>query len=95
MKSMTTNARPPPTLSMTQKSSIIGVPSSTSMRSLIDFKNRDGANEDKLVPQSTTKTFTSTLEDLQQKIEDQTRKVNPTTAFTEKITTAREESLFG
>ena len=79
IKSTTTNARPP-----TQTSAGIIVPSTP----LIDLKNSEG-DDDKLFPQSTTKTFTSTLENLQpQKIEDQT--------FTEKITTtSREESLFG
>ena len=72
------------------------------MSHLIDSENKV-ADEDKLVPQSTTKTFTSTSEDLllqTQKIEDiGDEKMNLPAAIvaavtTEKITTtSQEESL--
>ena len=69
------------------------------MSQLIDSGNKD-ADEDKLVPQSTTKTFTSTPEDLQQKIEDigdekmNLPAVTVAVVTTEKMTTtSQEESL--
>ena len=72
------------------------------MSHLIDSENKV-ADEDKLVPQSTTKTFTSTSEDLllqTQKIEDiGDEKMNLPAAIvasvtTEKMTTtSQEESL--
>ena len=69
------------------------------MSQLIDSKN-ENADEDKLVPQSTTKTFTSTPEDLQQKIEDigdekmNLPAVTMAVVTTEKMTTtSQEESL--
>ena len=73
------------------------------MSQLIDSKN-ENADEDKLVPQSTTKTFTSTSEDLllqqNQKIEDigdekmNLPAVTVAVVTTEKMTTtSQEESL--
>ena len=69
------------------------------MSQLIDSENKV-ADEDKLVPQSTTKTFTSTPEDLQQKIEDigdekmNLPAVTVAVVTTEKMTTtSQEESL--
>ena len=69
------------------------------MSQLIDSENKV-ADEDKLVPQSTTKTFTSTPEDLQQKIEDigdekmNLPAVTMAVVTTEKMTTtSQEESL--
>ena len=59
---------------------------SSSVSQSIDSENltNDAADEDKLVPQSTTKTFTSTSEDLQQKMNQV-----PTT---EKMTTSQDKS---
>ena len=73
------------------------------MSQLIDSGNKD-ADEDKLVPQSTTKTFTSTSEDLllqqNQEIEDigdekmNLPSVTVAVVTTEKMTTtSQEESL--
>lgn len=69
------------------------------MSQLIDSENKV-ADEDKLVPQSTTKTFTSTPEDLEQKIEDigdekmNLPAVTMAVVTTEKMTTtSQEESL--
>ena len=70
------------------------------MSQLIDSKN-ENADEDKLVPQSTTKTFTSTSEDLllqqNQKIEDigdekmNLPAVTVAVVTTEKMTTTSQE----
>ena len=66
------------------------------MSQLIDSENKV-TDEDKLVPQSTTKTFTSTPEDLQQKIEDigdekmNLPAVTVAVVTTEKMTTTSQE----
>ena len=83
----TTETRPPSSIFSTMQTSTLISPMSSSVSQSIDSENlkNDAADEDKLVPQSTTKTFTSTSEDLQQKMNQ-----HPTT--TEKMTTSQDKS---
>ena len=91
----TTETRPPSSIFSTMQTSTLISPMSSSVSQSIDsenLKNDAAADEDKLVPQSTTKTFTSTLEDLKQTIDDiggrTTETMMPSiTAVTEKMTT--------